>query len=200
MDNRARMALEQVCEEEVVSHHVQVQGCRGFAPLEEPATRHPADLLLSGSVSQLVSFMQAIADRFTASIQAASQELMIRVESSSTPHLSPSQLSTSDPSWSRIQAAKTLFERRVLEATDQMEAHRQWLADEFRSLDGHWYGKVLTKVAQSETGSAGESLTPEKMLYDQSVDLALVMRALAAQNQRRSYLKGLKLQIQDIAD
>jgi hypothetical protein len=38
------------------------------------------------------------------------------------------------------------------------------------------------------------------MLHDQSVDLALVMRALAAQNQRRTYLKGLKLQIQDIAD
>jgi hypothetical protein len=38
------------------------------------------------------------------------------------------------------------------------------------------------------------------MLHDQSVDLALVMSALAAQNQRRTYLKELKLQIQDIAD
>jgi hypothetical protein len=189
MDKRATMALEQVCEEEVASLHVPVQDCRGFAPLEEPATRHPADLLLSGSVSQLVSFMQAIADRFTAGIQAASQELMIRVESSSSDV-------SAEPSWSRIQAAKSLFEKRVLEATNQMEAHRQWLADEFRNLDGHWYEKVLTKVAQSEAGS----LTPQKMLHDQSVDLALVMRALAAQNQRRTYLKGLKLQIQDIAD
>lgn len=200
MDKRARMALEQVCEEEVASQHVQAPGCRESAPLEESATRHPADLLLSGSVSQLVSFMQAIADRFTASIQAASQELMIRVESPSRPHLSPSQLSTSDPSWSRIRAANILFERRVLEATDQMEAHRQWLADEFRNLDGNWYGKVIAKVVQTEAGTEGAGLTPEKMLRDQSVDLALVMRALAAQNQRRSYLKGLKLQIQDIAD
>jgi hypothetical protein len=93
-----------------------------------------------------------------------------------------------------------LFERRVLEATDQMEAHRRWLADEFRNLDGNWYGRVLTKVAQSEAGSADESLTTQKMLYDQIVDLALVMGALEAQNQRRTYLKGLKLQIQDIAD
>jgi hypothetical protein len=189
------MALEQVCEQEVASQHVQVQELREFALPEEPATRHPADLLLSGSVSQLVSFMQAIADRFTANVQAASQELLIRVESSSsTPDASV------DSSWSRIQAAKALFEKRVQDATNQMEAHRQWLADEFRNLDGHWYGKVLTKVAQSEAESAGESLTPQKMLHDQSVDLALVMRALAAQNQRRTYLKGLKLQIQDIAD
>jgi hypothetical protein len=137
--------------------------------------------------------MQAIADRFTAGIQAASQELMIRVESSSSDV-------SAEPSWSRIQAAKSLFEKRVLEATNQMEVHRQWLADEFRNLDGHWYGNMLANVSRSEAGSAGEGLTPQKMLYDQSVDLALVMRALAAQNQRRTYLKGLKLQIQDIAD
>jgi hypothetical protein len=194
------MALEQVCEEEVASQHVQAPGCRDSAPLEEPAPRHPADLLLSGSVSQMVSFMQAIADRFTASIQAASQELMIRVESSSTSHLSSSQLSTSSPSWSHILAAKSQFEKRVLEATTQMEAHRQWLVDEFRNLDAHWYGKVIAKVVQIEAGIEGEGLTPQKMLHDQSVDLALVMSALAAQNQRRTYLKGLKLQIQDIAD
>src|SRR5712675_275017 len=147
MDKRARMALEQVCEEEVASQHVQVQECREFALLEESATRHPADLLLSGSVRQLVSFMQAMADRFTASVQAASLELMIRVESSSSP-----RPSTSDSSWSHIQSANALFEKRVLEATNQMEAHRQWLADEFRNLDGHWYGKVVAKVVQTEAG------------------------------------------------
>lgn len=198
MDQRARMAIEQVCEEEVANQHVQVQGCRESAPTEEFTARHPADLLLSGSVSQLVSFMQAIADQFTASIQAASQELMIRLESSPTSHLSPSQLSTSDSSWSHIQAANALFEKRVQEATNQMEAHRHWLTDEFRNLDGHWYGKVLACVVQ--TGAVVESPTLQKMLNDQGVDLALVMRALAAQNQRRTYLKGLKLQIQDIAD
>ena len=197
MDQRARMAIEQVCEEEVANQHVQVHGCRESAPTEEFTARHPADLLLSGSVSQLVSFMQAIADQFTASVQAASQELMIRVESSSS-HLSSSQLSTSDSSWSHIQAANELFEKRVQEATNQMEAQRQWLADEFRNLDGHWYGKVLACVVQ--TGAVVESPTLQKMLNDQGVDLALVMRALAAQNQRRRYLKGLKLQIQDIAD
>jgi hypothetical protein len=194
MDMRARMALEQFCEEEVAKQPVQIQGCREFNPPEDPAARHPADILLSGSVSQMVSFMQAVADRFTASVQAATLELMIRVESAS------SHCSSSDSSWSHIQAAKALFEKRVMEATDQMEAHRQWLADEFRNLDGHWYGRVLTRVAQTDAGVEGEGLTPEKMFNDQSVDLALVMRALAAQNQRRTYLKGLKLQIQDIAD
>jgi hypothetical protein len=188
------MAIEQVCEEEVANQHAQVQGCRASAPPEEFTARHPADLLLSGSVSQLVSFMQAIADRFTASVQAASQELMIRVESSS------SDLSSTNPSWSRIQAANALFEKRVREATNQMEAHRQWLADEVRNLDGHWYGKVLASVLQTGAEAESESPTLLKMLNDQSVDLALVMHALAAQNQRRTYLKGLKLQIQDIAD
>jgi hypothetical protein len=193
MDKSARMALEQVCEEEVANQHVQVQERREFAPLEETATRHPADLLLSGSVSQMVSFMQAMADRFTASVQAASQELMIRVESSSSD-------ASEFPSCNRIQSAKALFEKRVLDATNQMEAHRQWLADEFRDLHGHWYGKVIAKVVQSEAGTDGAGLTPEKMLHDQSVDLALVMRALAAQNQRRTCLKGMKLQIQDIGE
>ena len=197
MHKRATMALEQICEEEVAIEQVQHQDCRGIAPLEEPEARHPADLLLSGSVSQLVSFMQAIADRFTTSIQAASQELMIRVESSSSSRLSSFEASP-DHSWSRIQAANSLFEKRVQEATNQMEAHSQWLADEFRNLDSQWFAKVLTKVAHTEAGS--KSLTPQEMLRDQSVDLALVMRALAAQNQRRTYLKGLKLQIQDIAD
>lgn len=195
MDKRARMALEQVCEEEVASQHVQVQDCREIAPLEESATRHPADLLLSGSVSQLVSFMQAIADQFSANVQAASQELMIRVETSSS-----SNPSSSDPSWGRIEAAKALFEKRVREATNQMESHRQWLSDEFRNLDAHWYGKVLARVVQSDAGTESAGLTSQKMLHDQSVDLALVMRALAAQNERRTYLKGLKLQIQDVAD
>ena len=136
-----------------------------------------------------MSFMQAIADRFTASVEAASQELMIRVESLSSDV-------SEHPSCSRIQTAKALFEKRVVDATNQMEAHRQWLADEFRNLDAHWYGKVLTNVAQTESGS----FTPHKMLHDQSADLALVMRALAAQNQRRTCLKGMRLQIQDIGE
>jgi len=197
MYKRAMMAIEQICEEEVAMDQVQDQDCRGIAPLEEPEARHPADLLLSGSVSQLVSFMQAMADRYIASVLAASQELMIRVESSSSSHLSSLDASRV-PSWSRIQTANSLFEKRVQEATKQMEAHGQWLADEFRNLDTHWFTKVLTKVAHTEAGR--RSLTPQEVLCDQSVDLALVMRALAAQNQRRTYLKGLKLQIQDIAD
>lgn len=190
MDERARMALEQVCEEEVANRHVQIQGCREFAPMEEFAARHPVDLLLSGSVSQLVSFMQAVADQFTASVQAASQELMIRVESSSSSH----------PSLSHIQSYKAFFEKRMLEATSQMDAHCQWLADEIRNLDAHWYGKVLTSIAQTQAGIESEGLTLPKMSYDQSVDLALMMRALAVHNQRTTYLKGLKLQIQDTAD
>ena len=199
MHKRARMALEQVCEEEFASQRAQVQGCWDSAPPEEPASRHPADLLLSGSVSQLVSFMQAMADRFTASVQAASQELMIRVESSSTARLS-SLDSSGDPSWSRIQAAKALFESRVMDAANQMEAHRQWLVDEFRNLDSHWYGNLLTKAVQSEADVGSEVLTSQSMLQDQSVDLSLVMRALAVQNQRRAHLKRLKLQIQDIGE
>src|SRR6476646_2567160 len=138
MDMRARMALEQVCEEEVASQHVQVQGCRESPPPELSA-RHPADLLLSGSVSQLVSFMQAIADRFTASVQAASQELMIRVEDSSSSHAS-SNPSPAEPKRLYIQTSKAQFEKRVMDATNQMEAHRQWLAEEFRHLESHWYG------------------------------------------------------------
>ncbi|HET9131574.1 MAG TPA: hypothetical protein VFO86_11530 [Terriglobia bacterium] len=185
MDKRARMALERVCEEEVANQPVQPQGCREFPPPELSA-RHPADLLLSGSVSQLVSFMQAIADRFTTSVQAASQELMIRVEDSSS----------LDPSSNRIQNARALFEKRVMDATNQMEAHRQWLAEEFRNLDSHWYGNVLTKAVQSDADVGSEVLASQSMLQDQSVDLSLVMRALAVQNQRRTYLKGLKLQIQ----
>jgi hypothetical protein len=194
------MALEQVCEEEVASRHVQVQGCRESAPPDEFAARHPADLLLSGSVSQLVSFMQAIADRFTASVQAASQELMIRVENSSPLHVSSRaavSLSSADPSWSCIQAAKELFEERVLEATNQMEAHRQWLADEFRNLDSYWYGNVLTRAVQSDADVGSEVLASQSMLQDQSVDLSLVMRALAVQNLRRVNLKRQKLQIED---
>jgi hypothetical protein len=194
MDKRARMALKQVCEEEVANQPVQPQGCREFLPPELSA-RHPADLLLSGSVCQLVSFMQAIADRFTASVQAASQELMIRVEDSSTSN-SPSNTPSADTSWRCIQAAKAQFEKRVVDATNQMEAHRQWLADEFRNLDSHWYGNVLTKAVQSEADVGSEVLASQSMLQDQSVDLSLVMRALAVQNQRRTFLKGLKLQIQ----
>jgi hypothetical protein len=199
MDKRATMALVQACEEEIASQQVQFQERREFPPPEDPATRHPADLLLSGSVSQLVSFMQAIAEQFSTSVQLASQELMIRVESS--PPFNPSaDPSSAGSSWSRIQAARALFEERVLEATRQMDVHRQWLSDEFRNLDGHWYGKMLTKVALSQAGTVSESAASEKMLNDQSVDLALVMRALAGQSQRKAYLKGLKLQIQDIAD
>ena len=190
MDMRARMVLKQVCEEEVASQHVQVQECRESPPPEEFSVRHPADLLLSGSVSQLVSFMQAVADRFTASIQAASQELMLRVEdSSSSSPLSPVQ------SWSRIQDAISQFEKRVMDATKQMDAHRQWLADEFRNLDSHWYGNVLRKAVQSENDVCSEVLASQTMLRDQSVDLSLVMRALAVQNQRRAQLRQMKLQI-----
>jgi hypothetical protein len=190
------MALEQVCEKEVAGQRVQVQGCRESAPPEEFAARHPADLLLSGSVSQLVSFMQAIADRFTANIQAASQELMIRVENSSSFNVSSSP-APAESSWTSIQSAKLLFEKRVQEATNQMEAHRQWLADEFRNLDSHWYGNVLTRAVQSVADVGSEVLASQSMLQDQSVDLSLVMRALAVQNQRRANLKRLKLQIQD---
>ena len=196
MGKKARMALEEVCEKEVAGQRVQVQGCREFPPPEEFAARHPADLLLSGSVSQLVSFMQAIADRFTANIQAASQELMIRVENSSSFNVSSSP-APAESSWTSIQSAKLLFEKRVQEATNQMEAHRQWLADEFRNLDSHWYGNVLTRAVQSEADIGSEVLASQSMLQDQSVDLSLVMRALAVQNQRRAYLKRLKLQIQD---
>lgn len=195
MDTRARMALEQLCEEEVASQHAQIQGCRDSPPPEELSARHPADFLLSGSVSQLVSFMQAIADRFSSSVQAASQELMIRVENVSSSQLESSHLSAHSSS-SCIQAAKIQFEKRIMDATKQMEAHRQWLVDEFRSLDSHWYGNVLTKAVQSEADVGSEVLASQSMLQDQSVDLSLVMRALAVQNQRRNYLKGLKLQIQ----
>ena len=195
MDMRARMALEQVCEEEVAGQHVQIQGCRESPPPDEFSARHPADFLLSGSVSQLVSFMQAIADRFSAGVQAASQELMIQVDNLSASQLN-SSLSSAHFSSSCIQAAKAQFEKRVMEANKQMEAHRQWLVDELRSLDSHWYGNVLTKAVQSDADVGSEVLASQSMLQDQSVDLSLVMRALAIQNQRRTYLKGLKLQIQ----
>jgi hypothetical protein len=190
MDQTATMALEQVCEEEVAIEHVQVQDRRECAPSDGLTPRHPADLLMSGSVSHLVSFMQAIADRFTTSIHAASLELMIRVDSSSSSQLSPD----------RIQEAKIAFDKKLLEATTQMEAHRHWLNDEFRNLDGHWYGQVLASVTETHAGAEGEESTIQQMRHDQSVDLALVMRALAAQTERTSHLKGLKLQIQDISD
>ena len=190
MDQTATMALEQVCEEEVANEHVQLQESREFAPSDEPTPRHPADLLMSGSVSNLVSFMQAIADRFTTSIHAASLELMIRVDTASSSQLSPNH----------IQAAKIDFDKNLLEATSQMEVHRQWLTDEIRRLDGQWYGKVLASVAETHAGAESENSTRQQMLQDQSADLALVMRALATHTERKSHLKELKLQIQDITD
>jgi hypothetical protein len=50
---------------------------------------------------------------------------------------------------------KYIVRKRVLEATNQMESHRQWFADEFRNLDG--MVREGAQSAQSEAGSAGES-------------------------------------------
>jgi len=184
------MALEQDFDEGLINETVQVQDSRETAPRHPADTQTPeaAEASATETVSNLMSFMPSIADQFMQSVDAATRKLADRVEDaqSLTPH--------------EIKAAKESFVGAMLEAAGQLMAQREWLVDEIRSFDGLWQGQVLRKIKETEAAVEAEELRIRAMTDEDSVDLSSVMRSITALNEKKAYLKGLKIQIPNNID
>jgi hypothetical protein len=174
MTRSAMMALEQVREQEVVKEPVPVQEFREKTQKLPLALAYPADPPVTASIGNL--------------------ERISLVESSTT---SSSPASSIPMTKHKIRTAKTNFVGKMLEASEQMETQRERLVDESRNLDGQWHGKVLNRIRQAEVEVEREEYQIQHMIQSPNLELSMAMRAIAALNEKKAYLKGLKFQLQE---
>ena len=170
------MALDPDCDEGIIEEVDPTPECRELAQDCRTETE------VSESIGNLMAFMPSIADQFMQSVQAAAHLLSERVrEKAHATH--------------EIQSAKNEFVSAMLEAGSQFMSQREWLIDEIRSFDGLWQGMVQKKIEETEAAIEAEDLRIRSMTEDDATDLSSVMRSIAALNEKKAYLDGLRFQI-----
>ena len=92
-------------------------------------------------------------------------------------------------------SSRKAFEERIRTSYAERNAERESLGDAMRDLESNWSrADVLREIAQTELAIENSEAHIQWMLWDNSVDLARIMRARLYQSELKAYLRGLRFQ------
>jgi len=195
MSQDAMMVFDQVHKKEIVIRHIPVQEGPEAPQTNELISADAATQPISPLIAHLMLRMQALGEQFNSSVHSATKDLIHQINVS---------IEAGSPSKSvsatrlKIMTAQNEFLAKVLAASKQMNSYRQSIAGEIQSLSGQWHGNLAEEIVRTEAEVQAEEARIQQMVDDYSQDLSRVMRACAAQNELKAYLKGLKFQVDDL--
>jgi hypothetical protein len=177
---------------EIVIRHLPVQEVRDSRQSgEEPAASNPRRNPVP-SISHLMLRMQESGDRFNALVGEATRSMIQQIDAVAEPAAPANAVSTTRL---KLLAAENEFLARILEASRTIHSERQILADKIQHPDAPNHGSLLLEIIKTEAAIRNEACNIQQMIDDPAADLSFLMRANAALNETKAYLKGLRFQV-----